>query len=475
MRPAVGAFVVFMAAAAVLMLEILAARMLAPYVGVSLNTYTGIIGTVLAGIAAGNWIFGRLADSIDPRRMLGPLLIAGGALAIASWPLVKLLGEHVHSDSLKAIVALSGATFFLPAFVLSGVTPSVVKLQLASLNTTGRTVGKLSGAGTFGALVGTFGTGFFLTSRVHTHTITLAIGIVLICLGLAVLWRLDPRRSVVAVALVVLASVAGGVASASVSGPCQTESAYFCIRVVGEARDPVLVLDNLRHSSVELDDPSQLDFNYARVIAAAIDIVRPPGSPVRALHIGGGAFTLPLYLAATRPGSANTVFEIDPAVVDVAREKFGVRTGPLMRVKEGDARISVVHEPAAGYDVIIGDAFSSRSVPWHLTTKEFLRQVHRLMRPRGIYAINLIDAGYGFVRAEAATFRTVFASVTLVQTFHNFVLVGTDAPLDTAGFAKRMRANKVTDLPLTGAALDRFIGREHVLTDDFAPVDQLLT
>lgn len=466
--------VVFIAAAAVLMLEILAARMLAPYVGVSLNTYTGIIGVVLAGIAAGTWIFGRLVDSIDPRRLLGPLLIAGGLLAMASGPLVKALGEHVHSDSLKAIVALSGATFFLPAFVLSGVTPVVVKQQLQTLATTGRTVGRLSGAGTFGALVGTFGTGFFLTSRAHTHTIVLVVGIVLVCLGGLVHWRLNPRASVAALALVLLVSLGGGVAASQVKGPCQTESAYFCIRVVGDSHDRLLILDNVQHSSVNLDDHRQLDFPYARVMAAAIDTVIEPPRPIRALHIGGGAFTLPLYIAATRPGSANTVFEIDPAVVDVAKQKFGVHTGPRLRVKEGDARLSVGDASPASYDIVLGDAFSSRSVPWHLTTREFLTKVHRLLRPGGAYIMNLIDGGFRFVRAEAATMRVVFGDVTLVEVGHNMILIGTDRPLNAAELTSQTRRHAMAAVPITGAALTALIGNAHVLTDDFAPVDQLL-
>jgi MFS family permease len=476
MRPAVGAVVVFLAAAAVLMLEILAARMLAPYVGVSLNTYTGIIGTVLAGIAAGSWAFGRLADSIDPRLLLGPLLIAGGLLALASAPLVNGLGEHVHSDSLKAILALAGATFFLPAFVLSGVTPVVVKLQLHSLAATGRTVGNMSGAGTFGALVGTFGTGFFLTSRVHTHTIVLAIGIVLVCLGVAVLWRMSPRVSVPALVIVALASVAGGVAAATVTGPCQTESGYFCIRTIGDSQHRLLILDNIPHSAVNIADPTSLDFGYARIEAATIDTVVQPRRPIRALHIGGGAFTMPLYVNATRPGSINKVLEIDPAVVDVAKEKFSVKIGPRIRVKEGDARLSVAAEPLGSYDIVFGDAFSSRSVPWHLTTKEFLGRVRRLLRSRGAYVMNLIDAGAHFARAEAATMRSVFGAVTLIQESgsHNLVLVGTNQPLDTARLIKLLEQQGIATAPVTGPALSRFIGDAHRLTDDFAPVDQLL-
>jgi SAM-dependent methyltransferase len=254
-----------------------------------------------------------------------------------------------------------------------------------------------------------------------------------------------------------------------------TESAYFCIQVVGDARDPVLKLDNLEHSSVDLDHPDRLDFNYTRVFAAAIDTLQPPGRPLRALHVGGGAFTMPLYLAATRPGSDNTVFEIDPAVVDLARERFGARTGPHLRVKVGDARLSVAAAPPRAYDLVIGDAFASRSVPWHLTTREFLEQVRRVLAPGGAYLMNLIDGGYGFVRAEARTMRAVFPAVTLVQEFHNFVLIGSEHRLDMARLARELHARRLLDTPLTGPALDRFVGGAQVLTDDFAPVDQLLT
>jgi hypothetical protein len=210
---------------------------------------------------------------------------------------VKLFGEHVHSDSLKAIVALSGVTFFLPAFVLSGVTPVVVKQQLQSLTATGATVGRFSAAGTLGALVGTLGTGFFLTSRVHTHTIVLVVGIVLVCLGVLVHRRLNRQASVTAMAAILLILVGGGIASSRVKAPCKVESAYFCINVVGNEQDRGLKLDNLMHSAVELHDHSQLDFFYTRAIAPAADTTFPGHQPLHVLGVGAGAFTLPLFRA----------------------------------------------------------------------------------------------------------------------------------------------------------------------------------
>src|SRR5918999_3056529 len=135
-RVAAG-LLVFLTSAAVLVLEILAGRLLAPYVGVSLETYTGIIGTVLAGISLGTWLGGRAADRIDPRKTLGPLLILGGALALFTIPAIRLFGGASLGSGPVEIVTLALVGFFGPATVLSAVSPTVVKLQLADLDETG--------------------------------------------------------------------------------------------------------------------------------------------------------------------------------------------------------------------------------------------------------------------------------------------------------------------------------------------------
>ncbi len=474
-RPAAAAIVVFLAAAAVLVLEILAVRVMAPYVGVSLNTFTGIIGTVLAGIAAGAWIGGWAADRVAPQKLLGPILIAGGLLALVAAPLATVLGEEIQSDTLKAIVALSVATVFLPAFVLSGVTPIVVKMQLQSLNVTGRVVGRMSAFGTAGALVGTFGTGFFLTERFPTRTILAGVGGILIATGIVLSWRLmGPVRPAGIVAAAVAILAAGG-AAASVHGPCKLESAYSCIEVrshPGGGR--VLILNAVTNGHADLGNPKRLMFEYARVIGAVVDTLGERGKPIAALHIGGGAFALPRYIAATRQGSANTVMEIDPALIDTARQDFGLDEIPDLRIEVGDARLLVGREAPGSYDVVIGDAFSGLSVPWQLTTKEFLAEVQRLLKPRGMYLMNLIDQGDEFVRAEAATFRRQFEYVALYDLGGNHILVGSNMPLDRAAVTDRLAMHRVPVHAVSGDDLERIIGDAPVLEDDFAPVDQLL-
>jgi spermidine synthase len=464
--------VVFLAAAAVLVLEILAVRLMAPYVGVSLNTYTGIIGTVLAGISAGAWIGGWAADRVEPQRLLGPILIVGGLLGLATAPLTTVLGEDLRSDSLKAIVALSAATVFLPAFVLSAVTPIVVKMQLQSLNVTGSVVGRMSAFGTAGALVGTFGTGFFLTAHFPTRAILAGVGGILIATGAILWWQLMRRVQPGAAVALAIAAVAAGGAAASVHGPCKVESAYACIRVSSnDAGGRTLMLDNLVHSVVIPGKPEQPTLPYTYVMGAALDTFGKRGTPIATLHIGGGAFTLPRYIAATRPGSTNTVMEIDPAVVDTARQDFGLRSSPGLRIEVGDARLLVGDESPRSYDVVIGDAFSGRSVPWQLTTKEFLAEVQRLLRPRGMYLMNFIDTKLAFVRAEAATVRLMFPHVALFELGTSHVLVGSNVPIPLA------QITTLATVPVqavSGDSLRRQIGDARVLEDDFAPVDQLL-
>ena len=205
-----------------------------------------------------------------------------------------------------------------------------------------------------------------------------------------------------------------------------------------------------------------------------VDAVRPGRQPITALHVGGGGFAFPRYLEATRPGTRSTVLELDPGVVEIARDELGLHTGPDLRVRTGDARMSILDEPSDAYDLVVGDAFASRSVPWHLTTSEFLAEVQRVLRPDGVYTMNLIDGGeLRFLRAELATLESVFDDVVVVaqpgQTSGNFVVAASPSQLPLDALRRRVATtgNEVIDAAtLTDGA--------PILTDDFAPVDQLI-
>ncbi len=494
MPPAAAAGLVFTTSAVVLVLEILAGRLMAPYVGVTLETFTGIIGTVLAGIALGAWAGGRLADRRDPRGLLGPTITLGGVLTLVAVPTVDFLGAGMQGAGPVTIVILALSGFFAPATVLSAVSPMVVKLQLHDLGHTGEVVGRLSALGTAGAIFGTFASGFLLVAAAPTRPSIRVIGVLLVVGGAALSWALGRRRRPSGTTLVVV--LLAGLVSLASRGPCDFESAYFCGRVVTDpenASGRILVLDTLRHSYVDLDDPTNLPFTYAQTMSDVFATIAPEGEPLDVINIGGAGMSLPRYLATTRPGTRSLVLELDQLLVDVAQDQLDVTLDDDLRVEVGDARLTLDEQPEAAADLIIGDAFGGVSVPWHLTTREFVELIRSRLRPGGTYALNMIDYGdLGFARAEAATLAAVFEHVAILapverlrgETGGNFIMVASDAPIDVAGMLARNAARgddeaaAATGLsaPETdGPTFAEFVGDAEVLRDDHAPVDTLIT
>jgi spermidine synthase len=486
MPAALAAFLVLLTSAAVLVLEILVSRLVAPYVGLTLETYTAAIGVALAAIAAGAALGGRLADRFDARRWLGGATALGGALVLAARPTVFAVGEGFRGTGPVGTVVLVLLAVAPAALVLSLVPPGVVKLRLRTLDETGATVGRLSAVGTLGALAGTFLTGFVLLSAFATSTLLLLTGVVLVGSGLTVALLLPRRDVATAPLLTVLAlAVLSGSWLVVADGPCEYETRYYCASVEPDSArvaGRVLVLDGLRHSYVDLDDPTHLEFRYTQRIGDVVAEL-PPG-PLDVLHLGLGGGTLPRHLAAVRPGSTGTVLEVDPQIPQIGRARLGLGEVPSLQVVVGDARTEISDLPEDAYDVVVGDAFGSLAVPWHLTTTEMVAQVRRVLRPEGVYALNVIDfPPLSFVRAETATLLDAFSHVAVLapeaavagESGGNLVLVASDTPFDTADLADRAAARGEPGSVHTGAAVRRFVGDAQVLTDDDAPVDQLLT
>lgn len=470
---------VFLTSAAILVLEILAQRLMAPYLGVSLEVVTGVIGVILAGIALGAWLGGLAADRGDPGRLIGPLLVAGGVTALASPLLIDLLGPLLPSAGPASIVVLTTIGFFLPAAVLSAVPPVVVKLRLASLDETGTVVGSYSAVGTAGAIFGTFLTGFVLIAAFPTRPIVVFVGMGLVVWGTALWWQ---RRSIGATY-----GVAVGLLLASglfvFDGPCQYETTYHCAEVVTDPGRPggrTLVLDRVSNSYVDLNDPTHLEFRYARVMDDVIEETLPDGA-LDVISIGGGGFTFHAYLSATRPGTEHVTLEIDRVLVDIGHRDLGL--DPNAEIIVDDARRSLAELAPESADLVIGDAFSGLSVPWHLTTLEFVEEVSRRLREGGLYTMNVIDYGdLDFVRAETATLAQVFDHVAVFapprylagEMGGNFVLAASHAALPVEEIQAAISARGGTEVPATGVALDRFIDVARPLFDDFAPVDQMI-
>ena len=479
--PVAAATLAFGASGAVLVLEILAVRLLAPYVGLTLETTTAIIGAALAGIAVGAAAGGWLADRVDGRRLLALLLIGGGLLTILLVPLVRALGPGARGQGGAAALGVTLIALVPPAALLSAVTPTVARLRLHDLSASGTIVGGISAWATAGALVGTFGSGFVLVPLLPVGTAVLAIGIALALVGAAIGVRAGGLGLATGGAAL-LAGLAFAALALAASSPCDRETRYHCARIEVDPAAPsgrMLLLDDAHHSYVDLRDPTHLGFPYTQWIADAIDATAPPGAPLDVAWIGGGGFTLPRWLAATRPRSRSHVFEVDGELVELVRERLGLRTSPRLRVTIADARIALEREPADSADVLVGDAFGNYAVPWHLATREWTAQIDRVLRPDGVYALNVIDfSPLSLLRAETATLLERFRHVRLVTVPDaagrpgggNAVLLASHRPLPAE--AGSQRAGAVT---YRTPAVARFAAGATPLRDDFAPTDQLLT
>lgn len=233
-------------------------------------------------------------------------------------------------------------------------------------------------------------------------------------------------------------------------------------RVEVDRRRPTarrLLAGLLEMSYVDLADPCHLEFEYMRRIGDLIDLGWPAGESLRAVHLGGAACTLPRYLAATRPGSRSEVYEHDARILAVAETELGLRRSRALKVVIGDARELLARRASASADLVIGDAFSGTDVPEHLLTGEFVEDVRRVLRPGGVYALNVIDAPpLAIARGQAATLLPRFPEVALIarprllrgRASGNLVLLASDRPLP-----ERELGDRAARAPLPEELLDR--------------------
>ena len=238
-----------------------------------------------------------------------------------------------------------------------------------------------------------------------------------------------------------------------------------------------LIVDGTPQSHVNLDDPSELFFEYIQRMGHVIDQVGMPGEPITAVHLGAGAFTIPRYIHATRPGSRQQVIELEMDLVDLVREHLPLPRDAQVRVRNGDARETLAKLPAGlqgAVDVLVVDVFSGPRTPAHVTSIEFYEQLVSLLSPTGLVLVNVADGpGLAFARSQAATLRHALGEVAALadtqilkgRRFGNVVLVGSRAALPLEWLPRLLAGGPHPAKVVAGREIVDWIAGAPVVTD----------
>ena len=526
---------VFLCGGVLLGVEMAASRVLAPYFGNSLFVWAAIIGVILGGLAAGYWLGGALADRFPSPLTLAAVIAAGAvavlAIPLADRPVIEAVLRWDPGARLDPVVCT--AILFLPmAVLLSAVGPVAVRLQTEALQRAGRTAGRTFAVSTTGSIAGTFATAFWLIPEFGVEQ--------LFVLGAAALFAtaglvgLAGGRLAVVVAGCALSVAASGYAISIGSQriepltavSAQNWSPLYRTRGYGylDARDPRAVVpveglkvrfaedtryhrlavvddsdtrylrfDNSLQSAMYVDEPYRTRYRYTDFFHLGI-AYNPDARNV--LFVGLGAGSSEKRMLRDFPDLRLQAVELDPVVVDVAYEWFGLPRDPRLQVDVGDGRRFLADEERR-WDVIVIDAFFADSIPAHLVTQEFLALARSRLAPGGVVVTNAIGAlagpGSRLFRSIYKTYRTAFPSVLVHpailpgdggdEQFRNLILVATEKavpqPRQLADRWDALRRETPTAPDLRKPILDRhdtLIPTDDVpvLTDDYAPTDALL-
>ncbi len=482
--------IVLVGGGSVMVLELIGARIVAPYLGTSIYVWSALIGVILGALSIG-YYFGGSLSSKNPRLAFLTFLLSISSLLILPIPFVK--------DLILPVVTLAGVKWgsvaaaiilFVPASIVLGmVSPYAVRLKVVAVETSGGAAGKLSALSTIGSIGGTFLAGFYLIPTFGSTNILFGLSFVLATMGLLAGKRL--WKCVVVVLILCLAAIHAGLPSAYIA---EHDTMYNHIRVA-EAFDSntnqpvrVLYMATEAHSVMFTQKPNEIYSEYLKLYR--LDSLFK--SDIKnGLVLGGGAYLAPRDFLSRFPNATMDAVEIDPGVTQAARDYFDFTDSPRLTIVHDDARI-FLNNNTEKYDVIYGDAFASYySIPFHLTTTEAIGKISDSLTDDGILVLNVISSLQGkgsvFLGAEYATLKEYFPSIYVFPAHYsnpedatklqNIVLVATKNPRTESKADLEARATDEQRKFLEKMWLDS-VGPGYdmpVLTDNFAPVDYYIS
>lgn len=521
--------IVFVSGAALMALEIVAARVLAPALGNSIFVWGSVITSVMVALSLGYWLGGHIADRFGASRTLAPVLAAAGVLTVIA-PMVAApalpwaagLGPRAGSLAASALI------FFAPSLLIAMVTPLGIRLAATKgLAHIGRSAGRLSSISTAGSILGTLATSFWLIPALSLDPLVVSIGFVLLALSVTALFlplyhRNESREggssaahlaiesgltrfgAAVSLGLLVIGLASGAWVLVKVAPTpavntlgeqvlFRQDTQYHRITVTESATSRNLRFDNTRQSGVDMKDGVTSAVRYPDYMQLSMAL-KPDSRRALVLGLGGGMITKRFW--HDYPQMTIDSVEIDPVVVDVARRYFAFPEDARLRVFTEDAR-RYIQTTSDSYDIVVMDAYYAESLPFHLTTQEFFRETKSRMAPDGVMAYNVISAlegdrsrlfrsmykTAGTVWKHLWVFRVDVGQGDVPEARQNIIVLATDADVTGAELLERVSGglegrSQVLGLAEMGGDLYGGmveLGDVPVMTDAYAPTDSLIS
>src|SRR5438445_7593775 len=493
--------VVFVSGAVLMALEIVGSRVLAPYFGSSIFVWGSLISVIMAALSLGYYWGGWLSAREPSYGRLFTLLLIPGVVIFFLPFIYPVVNEWVAAidfgSRLNPLIA-SSVLFLLPGIFLGTISPYVIRLAATRLHTVGSTAGTLYAVSTCGSICGTLLTAFYLIPVLGVSSIIHMLGITLVCLSLLVvplvrLQGVSLSRAVATVSLTLGWMSMFWTPAAWAKTILQKETFYHRIRVEEDDEARYMYFDRTLQSAMNLKDPTALRLIYSRYTSLGFTF-RPDAKRILIIGLGGGS--IPKKLQKEFPSLEIDVVEIDPEVIQIAKNHFNVRESNRLHLHAQDGRLFLTRT-ANQYDIILLDAYYADAMPFHLATREFFELAQRKLTPNGIVVANLISAVTGpsgkiaraFVKTERQTFPQTYVFAARrpdnvsIDTIQNVIVIATKDKqrLDIKEIVKRATAldrglfpDPISDISVAyydGALPDQDVP---VLTDDYAPTDNLL-
>ena len=474
---------VFLCGALGMVLELVAARILSPYVGSFNLIWTTIIGIMLTSMSIGYWLGGKVADKKPDINLLSLFILVGAfftsLIPILETILVKPLSE-ISTQLVFVAIVCSTFVFGIPSFILAMVSPFAVKLEDKTHEDIGKTSGKISSLSTIGSIVGTFVAGFLLIPNLGVRFLILIITVVLFVLSFMMFDKKNAKYCACMIAC--LLALVG---------------LNYYGKVIFDKNNPDIIEDvDSEYSRIWIKKVSAGDINYKtmQVDTGLESYINQETNEMGAaylyyydlfdyynkdakstLMIGGAAYTYPTYYLNKYQDKTIDVAEIDEKMTELAVNDFGLDiNNPRLTIYHQDGR-SFLNSTENKYDTILIDAFKGLNAPFELTTYEALQKAKNALNDNGMVITNIISSLEGdeddFIKYEYATYKAVFPEVKLFRVRdvgdtvrQNLILVGFKNGKNI-NEEKYDEYKNLLDMEVTEYSSDR-----EIVTDHFAPI-----